>query len=132
MTFDPANSSVMPNFDGSIGTAGLEALGTAAPAAAGSAGASLFGAGASMLAGAGPWGAVAAAVAAIAQTTNSSAVNQDVDFVHSGWNVNFGSGSITSKADKTATPAGASATNWIGIAAALIALALIARAYKKG
>lgn len=42
----------------------------------------------------------------------------------SGWNISFGSGSITSSAQKT------DAVNWMLIAGALIALAIVVRAWK--
>lgn len=49
----------------------------------------------------------------------------------SNWNVNFGSGGITSSAQKSET-AKADVTNWITIGAAIVALAIVVRAWKKG
>lgn len=84
-----------------------------------------LGIGAAMMSGPPGWAALAAGVATKAlSATQQSSASQNVGFDSSGWNVNFGSGSITSSADK------ASSMNWLMIGGALIGLALMVRAWK--
>jgi len=61
-------------------------------------------------------------------TTNTSGANGNpfAGSDNSGWNVNFGSGGITSSATKTQD----NPTTWIIIGAALIALAIVVRAWR--
>jgi len=77
------------------------------------------------------WGAVATAVVGVAGAavrkplTPTGANGGLID--NSGWNVNMGSGSITSSASKQQER---SALNWVMIGGALIGLALLVRAWK--
>jgi hypothetical protein len=70
-------------------------------------------------------------VGALLGKTTSSSATSDGRLDGSNWNVNFGAGGITSSAQKSET-AKADATNWITIGAAVVALAIVVRAWRKG
>lgn len=66
-----------------------------------------------------PWGAAASALGAMTGTTATSASSNnknDSKIDNSGWNVNFGEGSITSSATRE------SMSQWIGIAAGIVTI----------
>jgi hypothetical protein len=66
-----------------------------------------------------PYTAAAAVAMEAVKTGNNSAANSQfkTTYDHSGWNVNFGSGSITSSADRAAA-----AGQWLNILAGVAAL----------
>lgn len=75
-----------------------------------------------------PYAAAASALGAAAgstATSGSTGNKFDTTVDHSGWNVNFGNGSITSSATREAM------SQWIGIAAGIVTL-LVALKVMKG
>lgn len=88
------------------------------------------------MAAANPWLAAATIAApvlgqALKDTPNLSSATQNVGFDSSNWNVNFGGGTITSTAEKTQTAqATANPVSWVFMAAGVLSLALVVRAWK--
>lgn len=74
-----------------------------------------------------PYAAVAGAVMGAAQTATSSSAEGkfQTGYDNSGWNINFGSGSITSSAEKREA-----LSQWVGIASGIAALLVILKVIK--